>query len=165
MIFNIHSECFISAQHTCATLTFGYNIGSWSLKALNVLPKLHFLLLKIGRSKSTFLKNGPFRPLFLYFHLFNTVDSKEIFRIKVCWWLDSYNWPQKRPLYQLSYNHCPENLLLVKYQFKVVFGEHFVAIGYEEIGLRLPMHYYPINGLPIFGAYGCLQCATFYQGI
>ena len=40
---------------------------------------------------------------FLYFCLFNTVDSKQMFN-KFCRWLDS-NWYRKRPLYQLSHNH------------------------------------------------------------
>ena len=35
-----------------------------------------------------FLKMGHYRPLFLYFRLFNTVDSKQMFHIKACWWLD-----------------------------------------------------------------------------
>ena len=35
----------------------------------------------------TFLKSH-FRPLFLYFRLFNRVDSKQIFHIKVCRRLD-----------------------------------------------------------------------------
>ena len=34
-----------------------------------------------------FLKMDHSRTLFLHFHLFNTVDSKQIFNIKVCWWL------------------------------------------------------------------------------
>ena len=59
----------------------------------------------------------------------------------------------------------PRKSVISKVSIQSRFWEHFVAIGFEEIGLRLPMHYYPLNGLPIFGAYGCLQCATFYQGI
>ena len=35
---------------------------------------------KIGK---VYFKNGPFRPLFLYFRLFNTVDSKQMFN-KFC---------------------------------------------------------------------------------
>ena len=31
---------------------------------------------------------GHYRPLFLYFRLFNTVDSRQMFHIKVCRWLD-----------------------------------------------------------------------------
>ena len=36
---------------------------------------------------------GHSRPLFLYFRLFNTVDSKQMFHIKVCQWLDSNGGP------------------------------------------------------------------------
>ena len=43
-------------------------------------------LRKVGRR---FFKKGHSRPLFLYFRLFNTVDSKQMFNIKVCRWLDS----------------------------------------------------------------------------
>ena len=35
-----------------------------------------------------FVKNGPFPAFFLYFRLFNTVDSKQMLD-KACWWLDS----------------------------------------------------------------------------
>ena len=31
-----------------------------------------------------FKKKGHYRPLFLYFRLFNTVDSKQMFHVKVC---------------------------------------------------------------------------------
>ena len=40
-------------------------------------------------SKWLFLKMGHSLPLSLYFRLFNTVDNKQMFYIKVCWWLDS----------------------------------------------------------------------------
>ena len=43
-------------------------------------------LRKVGRR---FFKKGHSRPLFLYFRLFNTVDSKQMFNIKDCRWLDS----------------------------------------------------------------------------
>ena len=36
---------------------------------------------------------GHSRPLILYFRLFNTVDSKHIFNIKFCHWLDSNHGP------------------------------------------------------------------------
>ena len=42
---------------------------------------------------SNFLKNGPFPASYLYFHLFNTVDNKQMFYIKVCRWLDSNRGP------------------------------------------------------------------------
>ena len=42
---------------------------------------------------SFFIKMGHSRPLFLYFRLFNTVDSKQMFHIKVCQWLDSNGGP------------------------------------------------------------------------
>ena len=38
--------------------------------------------------KNSFLKVGHSRTLFLYFCLFNTVVSKHMFHLKVCWWLD-----------------------------------------------------------------------------
>ena len=50
--------------------------------------------------------------LFLYFRLFNTVDRKLMFYIKVCRCLDANYGPLESettalPLYQLSHNHCP----------------------------------------------------------
>ena len=44
------------------------------------------------------------RPLFLYCYLFFTVDSNQMFYIKV---RPADLWCQKRPLYQLSHNHYP----------------------------------------------------------
>ena len=45
-----------------------------------------------------FLKMGQTRPLFVYFRLFNTVGCRYLkFDDDWCW---------KRPLYQLSHNHC-----------------------------------------------------------
>ena len=51
-------------------------------------------------TKHSFLKMGHSRPLFLYFCLFNTVDSK-------LWSIKFRLWFRKRLLYQLSHNHCP----------------------------------------------------------
>ena len=47
---------------------------------------------------------GYSRPLFLYFCLFKTVDLKQ-WSIKIFRTTDL--WCQKRPLRQLSHNHCP----------------------------------------------------------
>ena len=48
-----------------------------------------------GRMKMMmFLKMDFYRPLFLYFRLFFTVDRKQMFYIKVCWWLHSNCRPQ-----------------------------------------------------------------------
>ena len=61
---------------------------------------------------------GHSRPLF-YFRLFNTVDSKQMFFIKVCQWLISNHgrWCWKQPLYQLSPQPLPneaKSLTLMK---------------------------------------------------
>ena len=40
------------------------------------------------------LKMGHFRPIFLYFRLYNTADNKQMFYIKVCKWLDMIQGPQ-----------------------------------------------------------------------
>ena len=46
---------------------------------------------------------------FFYFRLFNTVEGKQMFHIKVCWWLDSSRGPMESEAtaLQLSHNHCP----------------------------------------------------------
>ena len=46
-----------------------------------------------GKNRKVFLKMGHYRPLFLYFHLFDTVDSKQMFDINFCPWLDSNRGP------------------------------------------------------------------------
>ena len=55
------------------------------------------------------LKNGPLRPRFLYFRLFNTVDSKQMVNINFAYdWSQTANlWYWKQPLYHMSHNHCP----------------------------------------------------------
>ena len=56
----------------------------------------------------TFFKMGHSRPLFLYFHLFNTVDSKCSINIFADDWIrtaDLWNW--KQLLYQLRRHHFP----------------------------------------------------------
>ena len=60
---------------------------------------------------------GHFRPLFLYFRLFNTADCKcsiYFFADDWIWTADLWNW--KQPLYQLSHNHCP-----ILRMFEIVF--------------------------------------------
>ena len=54
-----------------------------------------------------FLKNGPFRPLFLYFCLFYKQLTVNICSIKVanCWIRTRALRYRKRPLYQLRHNH------------------------------------------------------------
>ena len=57
----------------------------------------------------SFLKNGPIPPFFLYFRLFNTVLIQFIVnKIANVWIRTAF---RKRPLYQLSHNHCG-NLIL-----------------------------------------------------
>ena len=52
---------------------------------------------------------GHFRPLFLYFRLFSTVERLKNVQNKFCQWLDSNSGPLdwKQLLYQLSHNQCP----------------------------------------------------------
>ena len=51
------------------------------------------------------------RPLHLYFRLFNTVDSTKQ-KLADGWTRTADLWRWKRPLYQLSYNHCPTSAYL-----------------------------------------------------
>ena len=48
-----------------------HSLPQWHFPHFNILPLWHFLKLKMGHSL----------PLFLYSHLFNTFDSKQIFNI------------------------------------------------------------------------------------
>ena len=47
-------------------------------------------------------------PLFIYFRLFNTVDSEQMFNINIAdnWIWTTDFWYRKRPLYQRSQNDC-----------------------------------------------------------
>ena len=59
-------------------------------EALNFSVTLWLESTKIKKEASVFVdyvflkKLGHSRPLFLYFHFFNTVDNKQMFYIKVC---------------------------------------------------------------------------------
>ena len=61
-------------------------------------------------------------PIFLYFRIFNTVDSKQMFNINFAdtWIRTTGLWYRKWPLYQLSYNHCHDCSELLK-QVRAVF--------------------------------------------
>ena len=65
---------------------------------------MHFVVCQLSEEKIGFFKKkvGHSQPLFIYFSLFNTVDSKQMFNINFA--DDLWYW--KRPLYQLSHNHC-----------------------------------------------------------
>ena len=55
-------------------------------------------------------KMGHSRLLFLYFCLFNKIDRKQMFHKILMmddWSRTADLWCRKRPLYQLSHNHCP----------------------------------------------------------
>ena len=90
------------------------------------------------------LKVGHSRPLFIYFCLFNTVDSKQvnIFNINFAddwiWTADLWYW--KQPLYQLSHNHFP--------------NRHIVAtlISFSLEGPRLEREHFYWENILVFGA-------------
>ena len=57
--------------------------------------------------------NGPYPTSFSLFSSFQcTVDSKQMFNINIIFaddWIRTADlWYRKRPLYQLSHNHCPQ---------------------------------------------------------
>ena len=53
-----------------------------------------------------FFKMGQSRPLFLYFRLFHTDDSKQMFYINVCRWLDSNRGPLvSEPIERIDHKH------------------------------------------------------------
>ena len=91
------------------------NVSTWDFVATDcqiVSTSRTRLDARMVRSKTDqigFLKMGHSRPLFLYFSLFNTVDSKQMFN-KFCWWLDSNCWPlvlEATALPTEPHNHCP----------------------------------------------------------
>ena len=78
-----------------------YDIGSWFCE-----------LLTNALARNTFFKVGPSRPLFIYFRLFNTVDSKQVYKMfninfTYDWIRTADLWYWKQSLYQLSHNHFP----------------------------------------------------------
>ena len=67
--------------------------------------------------QSAFLKRAFPGLLFLYFRLFNTVDSNCSLQIFANDWIRTADlWSQKLPLYQLSHNHCPTEYFLLRKQ-------------------------------------------------
>ena len=72
------------------------------IKLFLCLQKTHF-----------FKKVGHPRPLFLYFRLFNTqFESKQMFNINKFLPMHCGPLVWKRPLYQLSHNHCPHTFTM-----------------------------------------------------
>ena len=86
-VYGLHK--FHAVKHECDAYFFQF------LKDTTAYPmgrySLHILLLK--SSIGCILKMCHFRPLFLYFLLFNSVDSKQMLYIKVCQWLNSIHRP------------------------------------------------------------------------
>ena len=64
-------------------------VYSKNLSPITEGPKGPIMQIVLFQFLHTFLKIGQFRPLFPYFCLLNKVDSKQMFNIKVCLWLDS----------------------------------------------------------------------------
>ena len=90
----------------------GVKIFNFSIEIIfgQLLQKFgNILLVTLMKRLKYDLKMGHSRPLFLYFRLFNTVDSKPLFNIKVAndwiWTVDLRYW--KQLLCQLSHNNCP----------------------------------------------------------
>ena len=70
--------------------------------------------------------NGPFLAFFLYFCLFNTVDSKQMFNNFADDWIQTADlWYWKQPLYQLSHNHFTTvlNVILNFFQIQPSFSQ------------------------------------------
>ena len=67
-----------------------------------------------SHSVIVFFNMGHSRPLFLYFRLFNTQLTVNKCSINFAddWIQTADLWYWKRPLYQLSHNHCPKQYLL-----------------------------------------------------
>ena len=74
---------------------------------------------------------GHSRSLFLYFCLFYFTIGRQNFAGVWIWTADLWCW--KRPLYQLSHNHCPNSLLANSLfgHFKVTSVLPFSAKGYS----------------------------------
>ena len=83
--------------------------------------------------------SGHSRPLFLYFCLFNTVDSKQMFykNFDNDWIQTADLWYWKRPLYQLSHNHCPYSVSLILFQFLILVS-NFLYLCHTLSNLLLP---------------------------
>ena len=80
---------------------------------------------------------------FLYFRLFNTVDSKQMFNINFADdWIRTVDlWYWKRPLYQLSHNHCPLASFLISFRGHLFWMSFCVEIkkdGQWQLHIYLP---------------------------
>ena len=95
----------IYIEHTLSIVLNRHKLIRTVAGMAEILNKMTF---KVGCLNVLFFV-GHSEPLFLYFHLFNTTDSKEMFNIKfadgcIC---TKVLWYWKQPLYQLYQNHCP----------------------------------------------------------
>ena len=101
-------------------------------KVPDILMYLELVIKHIcSRHLWMFCKNmGQSRTLLLYFYLFNTVGSKHsIYFFANDWIHTAYLWSWKRPLYQLSHNHCPH---LWMFQWKVFL----FTVWYRDCQIR-----------------------------
>ena len=92
-----------------------------------------------------FKKLGHSRPLFLYFRLFNTVDS-EMFNIIFFaddWFRTADLWIWKQLLYQLSHNHYPEGCLSF-FQSCLVIQK----LSFENLSAQRQKHYCRFSRIP-----------------
>ena len=92
-----------------------------------------FLFFKMGRS----------RPLFLYFRLFNAVESKQMFNMNFIndWIRTADVWYQKRLLFQLSHNSTKVYFLFGKiinilWQICCIAGLIFIVVNGHLVTLR-----------------------------
>ena len=82
---------------------------------------------------------GNYRTLFLYFRLFNTVDSKQysIKNFASDGIRTSDLWCWKRPLCQLSHHHCPSDLCLYSLKshqlIELLSSKNFPSISFLKI--------------------------------
>ena len=88
-------------------------------REMTFCPKLLFLFQGFYSNRRhhtfalLFLKMDHSRTIFLYFRLFNTVDSKYSIPIFADDWIRTADLSnRKRPLYQLSQHHCPRRVSL-----------------------------------------------------
>ena len=78
---------------------------------------------------------GHYRPLFLYFCLFNIVVSKQMFHINFAddWIRTADRWYWKRRLHQLSHNLCPKTI-----DFSVDFDVVLNGLYSAKLAKNLP---------------------------
>ena len=102
-----------------------------------------------------------FRPLYLYFCLFNTFGSKQMFNVNFAdgWIQTEYIWCRRQPLGQLTHNHLSSSATFCwNFTWDALCNGplHFRRYGLKK-GLTVKTQCFLMQYLPVYAADSCIS--------